>query len=539
MRRYFFILCIASNVYCQAQTALPSDGLRENQQSLQSAQFSLQMRAAEQLQSSASAADIPLSSSTAHSPFARLAENACLPQHQLAVRGISLIEYDSAPTDYACLNSRIVQERLHALTAAYLKQGYLGTQFELAEEADRLWIVVKEGRIREISGQSRGVNIEHLFPQAANAPLNMAFLDQGIDQAAKVTGNRLSMDVFPHSDGSASIVLKNDADKAWAGSLTLDNEGGKPNREMLRANVSVGSPLGLSDVLYIGAYTNTLQRNDAYSRGANVFYSMPYGAWSFQLYGGASYGNQGMDLPLAGRRFDYRSRSLTGGAKLERMVSRDATHILSAYAAIDYLRQETDFAGTRLQLQSPRLTALRGGLTYSKRFPTAVLLADAGIEQGIGGEDEALPVSRFSRWYVNAQWLQSYGARWRSRHELNAQYSPHLLYAAKAFEIADRYAVRGFKDLSLKGRSGATLRNTLYFPSLEFSAHSLEPYAGLDIGWAREQDHSQQALGLSAGLNWTIGADWRLNTQIARGFGKTPDDKKQETRWTAQLQWRF
>ena len=79
--------------------------------------------------------------------------------------------------------------------------------------------------------------------------------------------HNVSIDVYPHDDGTASIQLNNDAQKHWGGSITIDNKGSKPNTTTLRGSLNVGSPLGLSDSLYLNGYTN-LNNHDSHTVAA-------------------------------------------------------------------------------------------------------------------------------------------------------------------------------------------------------------------------------------------------------------------------------
>lgn len=63
------------------------------------------------------------------------------------------------------------------------------TQIKFETTPERvLKLAVIEGKIREITGSSRTVNVDTLFPNHQGKPLNIQYLDQGIEQANHVVG---------------------------------------------------------------------------------------------------------------------------------------------------------------------------------------------------------------------------------------------------------------------------------------------------------------------------------------------------------------
>ena len=193
--------------------------------------------------------------------------------------------------------------------------------------------------------------------------------------------HNVSIDVYPHDDGTASIQLNNDAQKYWGGSITIDNKGSKPNTTTLRGNLNIGSPLGLSDSLYLNGYTNLNNHDSHYSRGGSMFYQVPYGAWTFSTYAAASQ-SQSILTPSV-TRYAYRSKSKAAGIKADRVFSRSQKHITSAYAGIDYVKQTAKFADSKLELQSPEIYSTQVGLSHTAILPNGIWLNNIGVEQGL------------------------------------------------------------------------------------------------------------------------------------------------------------
>ena len=79
---------------------------------------------------------------------------------------------------------------------------------------------------------------------------------------------------------------------------------------------------------------------------------------------------------------------------------------------------------------------------------------------------------------------------------LEAQYSPHSLFSSEQIFIGDQYSVRGYKDKSAAGDSGAYLSNDfgLYLPgfitekfNINNTIRKSQIFIGYDIGTARQR----------------------------------------------------
>ncbi|WP_304334556.1 ShlB/FhaC/HecB family hemolysin secretion/activation protein [Conchiformibius steedae] len=460
---------------------------------------------------------------------------SCLDYKNIVLEGVTLI--DAAPfqpKQTECVSENSLNQLSRDIVAAYIKKGYIHTAIDFIENQDNtLTIKVKEGRIRKITGKSRTVNTAMLFPEHKDKPLNIHYLDQGIEQANKLSGNDVSMDIYPHSDGSATVALNNNKGKSWFGSVTVDNKGSKPNVAVARVQAGIDSPLGLSDSLYLGGYSNIRHDGERYNRGGSAFYSVPYGDWTFSGYGSLSR-SQSITQFGSGIKLAYRSKTVAAGVKGERVFSRGQKYVASGYAGVDYLNIASEFGGSRLKLQSPKLGTVQAGVSHSKMLDNGMWLNDIGIEAGtkaFGAKDS--PQSPFTSRYVRLS-LQSdlsqtrRAGNWlvRNKHRLSAQYANKDVYAAKQFSVSDRSAVRGFKQLSLNGNSGVAVNNTLYARRQSASGMYVEPYAGADWGIAKDRESRYTGYGVAAGVNIGYKHRWQISLESARGFLRAKDGAK-------------
>ena len=105
--------------------------------------------------------------------------------------------------------------------------------------------------------------------------------------------------------------------------------------------------------------------------------------------------------------------------------------------------------------------------------------------------------------------LEDQAFAWQVRAK--AQWSPDDLLSTEQIGVGGLYSVRGFRDQSVSGDSGAYMRNELSWtapafissPEITKYAGSLKLFAALDTGWIHDdgsaEDHGALA-GVAAGL---------------------------------------
>lgn len=561
MKKVSYTLIPALIVSATAQAAELSeaakqahDDWRQNQQKIQSLQNEQYEKAAWQLQQNrakqnASERFLKSEAERQQEEEIALQSSECVAYDSVALTGITLLNAaDFRLPEKDCVSAKALNQLSRDITAAYIKAGYPSIKIDFRTENQQLEIAVHETRIREITGGSRTVNIDTLFPNHQNKPLNIQYLDQGIEQANKLSGNQVSMDVYPNDDGTATIELKNDASKPWYGQLSVDNKGSKTNRAVARVSFGVASPLGLSDSLNVGAYAN-MARNENHSQGANVFYSVPYGAWTFSAYGGVS-DSRSVTQFASGQTLNYDSRTHSAGVKAERVLSRGQKHITYAHAGVDYLNILSEYGGSKIAMQSPKLGVVQAGLSHTQILDKGVWLHDLAVERGtrlFGAKDTDLSpfTSQFTNFVANSTLSQSHrlgASKWllRNQHRASLQFSDDDLYSTKEISIAERSAVRGFANFSLNGKKGAYLSNTLFARRYLDNGFYVEPYLGADAGVVKDDTGWQRAFGAALGLNFAYGSRWQWNVEGAYGFAYPKQiDKIRQKQITASFKWLF
>lgn len=125
---------------------------------------------------------------------------SCLAYSKVVLVGATLVSIaDILPQTGECLNADRLNRLSRDITKAYLKHGYIHQSIEFEPQGQVLYLRVKEGRVRSISGGNALVNPRTLFPGLLGDPLNIHSLDQGLDHTNKFFSNKVTIDVLVYS----------------------------------------------------------------------------------------------------------------------------------------------------------------------------------------------------------------------------------------------------------------------------------------------------------------------------------------------------
>lgn len=476
----------------------------------------------------------------------------CLPYKALRIVGVSLIDPISfLPKAGECLNEVRLNQLSRDLTAAYLAKGYIHNPFQFQDDhSGDLILSVIEGRVTKLSGSSERVNLSMLFPHLLGQPLRIQELDQGLDQANRLTSNNVTVDVLPAKNGEIELAFTNEQRSRISGFVGIDNNLSKIyHRWQGKLGLTLDSPLGLTDMLYLAANQNLASSNGNVSRSATFYYSVPYGNWTWNAFG--SFSQFRTKVILQHSRNEQKGKTWQLGVKADYVLHRGSNHISSLALQLEKVNSRSQFNNSLIVLQSPILTTAQASLTHLQLFKNASLFVDVGYERGLPwwkadrNKDSDQPEAQFNRWYANAQFTQYHlgeNVKLSHTHALFTQYSRNYLPAIKQADLLGRYAVRGFNDISFSAEKSMVLQNTLRWIN-EWENKTISPYVLLDIGIQRntaQQSHSQKALGYGVGIQGTL-KDFNFNLEWATGrlFASYLSDKHQESSVNFSANWHF
>lgn len=469
---------------------------------------------------------------------------ACLPLESVSIKGLQLLPRGKRSNIYkhlphGCIKASQLDGLVKRISDTFLDAGFFNISLKQTKKDKALTWEVQVAEIDEIRNKTT-LRAANLFPKAIGKPLNIKDLDQGLDQANRLGGRKVSVDVFPKDNNKVALALVEEKSKSVYGNLSVDNLGGKSTgRKQFRAGIHADNPLGLADKFSL--YTaSTLDGSREYSRGATAFYSIPYGYWTLSSYAGVyRYKTQ---TRLTNNVVLQTGKTQRFGLKAERVISRNQHHISSAFAEVSHSKINSYFQDSLVDVQSPEITAFSLGIDHTQLFDNAVLNLNARYRQG-NADINNVGKERFNSiaLSVNAeQQRKLFGKAFAFRHELEAQHGNHRLPGAETLSITGNAAVVGFRDSGVSGDRGFYLREHIS-TLLPIKSYYLQPYVVLTAGrvWSKERQYESAvggALGIKAYLD-----QWQIDFSIAKGkhFIQGGEDKSLPTQLQLQLHWFF
>lgn len=448
----------------------------------------------------------------------------CLPFERVDFIGVSLIDVTPfAPKPRECLNEVRLNQLSRDLTAAYLAEGYIHNPFRFENDGTGvLRVKVTEGRVRSLKTESKRLHLATLFPNLVGQPLNVKQLDQGLDQAHRMTKVNASVDVLPTAEGEIDLVFVNQDQSPFSGAIGLDNRATKAYGQwQLRAEANWDSALGLSDSLFVTASSTLKAARRDFSRSVSLFHRIPYGNWSFSTFAALSKSNLSLKLPTL--TAEQRSQTKQIALKADYMVHRGTNHISTLSGQLERIDSQSYFNESLLTIQSPKLTVAQFQLNHLQLFSQGSLGFNLSYEKGLHwwkamsnqGRDQ--PEGQFNKWNLSLQ-LQHFH-RWNDQlflfeHLLSGQYSQNYLPGLKQAELLGDYAVRGFKEFSSVAEQQLLLRNRFAW-LYQQNQWRTEPYVALDLGLQKTSTGeavTRKASGYGAGIR--LHHSW-LNSELS------------------------
>jgi hemolysin activation/secretion protein len=430
----------------------------------------------------------------------------------------------------SCMTMVDIISVARVVTNWYIGKGYVTTRaFPPAQDlkSGRLIIKVVEGYTEDVDVLTNGVLREkptNAFPHIAGKRLNIRDIEQGLDQMNRLPTHDAKIGILPgQKDGFSRIQVDDTASGMPITISTVDNFGSSATGLVQLGNtVSIDDVFGLYDGWIFTHSTTAPFYDDKSSESYSASMTVPYGYWTFLL--SASY-------------FDYESRlvgngvdSVTTGhttnvtAEIDRVLHRDQNSKtrLAGFVGLKDTHNFTD--GFELEVLSRKLTVAGIRLSHNTRFWGGIADLSLAGETGVplfgsvaDGDSEAEAAgakAEFRKLSANLSYYKPFRLEdqvfaWQVRAK--AQWSPDDLFSTEQLGVGGLYSVRGFRDESVSGDTGAYMRNELSWAVPAFiSSPEIAKYFGafklftaLDAGWIHDdgsdEDHGALA-GVAAGL---------------------------------------
>lgn len=485
---------------------------------------------------------------------AQTADKRCLKWQSIDVRGLELLSpkerevvNQAVPTE--CISVAKLNELSRNISQVFLNKGYFRIRITQSngQKQQLVWDVAPL-RVSKINNKTQ-LSSKALFPNVEGKPVNIRQLDQGLDQANRLSAHQVSMDIYPDQNGGLVVDVVDQPRKAWSGAVQMDYNGqNSTGRARLQAALNLDNLAGLADSLSVYAGTTTAPNHDQYSRYAGVQYSIPYGYWLFSIAASTGAYRADLTLPNSGLRAKRDGHSWQYSLRADRVFSRGSRHISSFYGRLNRTSVVNDFMNSHLASSSYELSSAALGLTHTAIMPMGVVYLDGQYVQGLSilgasdGENPAIN-PKFKKVLLSADWTHRHS--WKNHafhfnHSLVLQHASHHLPGVEELGLTDGSAVRGFRDAPLSAERGFYLRQTVAMPMTVKNRLLLKPYLGLDYGRGRYADSAW-----SGALGGTLGMALQLNSwsvDVAAQAGRLDTNQaidKTSTEVSAKVKYQF
>ncbi|MEK1939625.1 MAG: ShlB/FhaC/HecB family hemolysin secretion/activation protein [Pseudomonas sp.] len=381
------------------------------------------------------------------------------------------------PYEGQCLGSAQLNELLKSITQFYIDDGYVTSRAYLPQQdlaSGELQILVVEGRLEGLdeSAIASPREMAMTFPGTTGEVLNLREMEQMVDQLNRLQSRPAQMELVPGAQvGGSRVRLQGEPGKPWQANLNRHNDGQTSTGEQQwGAGFVWDSPLGLADQLSLRGGGDTVSDHWKHSANQSVGYNVPYGWWSFNYSYAQSYYRTRSEG--AGFVFGSDGDSKTHSLRAERVLHRDDLSKTAVNFGISHLQTRNYLNNNLIDVSSQRLTENQLGFNHGRRIGTAFVNLDIGWQQGSGAFDaqgagdphRAQPVSRYNKYSLTASYLQPFSL-WNENFSvdslINGQRSEDVLFSPQRISLGGLSSVRGFKEQSLSGDSGAYWRNQL------------------------------------------------------------------------------
>ncbi|MFE8046459.1 ShlB/FhaC/HecB family hemolysin secretion/activation protein [Brenneria goodwinii] len=457
------------------------------------------------------------------------ADGPCFPIHNIAFNGaVHLSSHDKSALQQRyqdrCLDLAAISNAVRETTNLYLSRGYLTSQAYLQEQdlaSGTLTISVSEGRLESIQLEGETpLALNMAFPGLTGRILNLRDLEQGMEQLNRLPSQQITIDIQPGKQPGSSIAVLRRTTRALPVELSIgadNSEQKSTGREQLSASLAFDNPLRLADRWWLTASRDSAFSHRYGSHALSSGLSLPYGYWTLAYQ--YAWNDFFQPIPIGNNAYRYTGQSATHRLSINNTLYRDGKQKLALEGALNRRRTENRLAGERLDVNSPTLSSVSGGLNYSATLAGGYFTLNPIASHGLhawGATDETgthhgTPRVAFRKFSLSGSYFYPLTPSFYFLTSAYGQTTPDNLYSSERISLGGEYSVRGFKEQTLTGNRGLYWRNELnwQFAALPLLGN-LAFTAALDSGWisgkAGKVDGGNMtgaSLGLSAASRWT------------------------------------
>jgi hemolysin activation/secretion protein len=473
----------------------------------------------------------------------------CVPVGKIVFDGAELLDGATRqalqrPFTGKCMSIVDIMSVVRVVTNWYVAQGYVTARAYPPEQdlsKGVLTIKVIEGRTEGVDIYANGEprkGVDTAFPDLVGDRLYIRDIEQGLDQINRLPTHDARIRIEPGQQEGYSRVRVDTTHLTLPYMMgTIDNYGLKSTGELQTgASAYVGDVLGLYDSWALSYKTSEpFYEGQKASQEITASLSLPYGYWTLLVSG--SYFDYRSELKGEARTFKTDGTSRYATAELDRVLFRDRDSKTRLSGFFNFKDIENYAEGFKLDLSSRKLNVVGGRLTHSHRLLGGLLDASVSGHWGVPmfgslTDEDSLPGSPIAEFTKVAGDLSFYrpftagplNLAWNVK--ASGQWSHDDLYSTEQISLGGLYTVRGYKDQSLSGDTGAYVRNELIWTLPYLLPEKTRPFFGrmdlfaaYDAGWLKKDKEDPFEQGSVTGL----AAGARLNSGML--FGEVAYEK--------------
>lgn len=475
---------------------------------------------------------IRLDSPTLQQPNAVDDDATCFELSDIRIEGADWLSLEQKqaiiePLLGQCVGRSQINQLLQNITALYFDAGFVTSRAYIAQQniANGVLVIqVVEGEIESmrLNGNDPSINLATAFPNLEGKRLNLRDLEQGLEHINRLESCNSTIGLEPGSYLGASIInIDANCGNPFVLRLGRNNSGLKSTGEQQQSLfVSMDNPFSLNDYAYLSYQTDTKKEDRGkHSESLSGHWDMPLGYWLFSLNASRFEYTSLVDGSFS--TFETTGTNTSQNLSVERTLHRDKNSKTRLATGLTRKHTKNYIEGTLIDTSSRVLAVADVSLQHEHFFSGgAQLISRLGYYRGLDrlgakSDDKSEagePKAQFDKYTLSFD----YSNAWSLADKLlilqstfSAQQSDDELFSTEQLSIGSEYTVRGYKENSLSGNSGAYWRNTLGLiirtPWANNWLQYVKPAIGLDAGLIRntlyDDDKYAKLKGSSIGLN--------------------------------------
>jgi hemolysin activation/secretion protein len=391
-----------------------------------------------------------------------------------------------------CLGIEGVRTLATAVQNKLIRHGYITTRVVVPPQDLKqgvLTLTVLSGVIGNISfsaDSDKYANLSTTFPGHSGDLLDLRAIEQGLENIQRIPGADANVILRPGDQaGGTDIEIHRTQPSFWRVGGWFDDSGSQySGRYQSGVALYLDNPTSLNDLFYVAVGRDLHFQNQRNSKNGSLYYSVPYGFWSVEMY--ASRSEYLQSIAGIWRDFQYQGKSNNLSLKVNRLLYRNANQ--KTTLSLQLLKNSAHYYlnETKIEIQDRNVTNAIARLNHRRYIGQSTLDAIVSYQRNtpwFGAQQQAgtRSPSRIASLDVSALIPFSlFGQSMSYQPRYQQQYSPDRLATQDQFSIGNRWTVRGFDgELNLSANKGYFLRNDV---NLNLPRLNQQLYAGIDYG---------------------------------------------------------